>query len=471
MAYHEVIIKRNRLQKVEIGVNSMLLEQIEEAGVVGCGGAGFPTAVKFKTQAEYLIINAAECEPLLKTDHYIMDHYALECVTAIRDVGKLLQAKNIVIATKKYYTPQIAALKKAITTLDAPIDIFEMENFYPAGDEQVMVYEVTGRVVPPGGIPGAVDCVVSNISTMLNVYYAQQEKVVTHKYLTITGEVAEPTILHVPIGTSFSECLTLAGGTNVTDFLFINGGPMMGKIGNQDTFKQEVVTKTTSGIIILKRQGLLADLAEKTQTQVLTIAKNACIQCRLCTELCPRYQIGHPIHPHRIMRHLAITDFPEEITDDPIWQEALLCCECGVCEVIACPMGLMPRQVNTYVKKALAEQGVRYEKRQQALTPDPLREYKKVPPRNILLKAQLQAYEDYQIKNCRHHESTSVTIPLKMHIGAPSQPVVKLGQKVAVGELLAQIPEKALGAAVHASINGTVTAITDTMIQIEGGDK
>lgn len=447
----------------------MLLDQITAAGIVGCGGAGFPTAVKYNTKAEYFIINAAECEPLLKTDHYVMNHYANECVQAITAVGELLEAKHIVIATKEYYTKEINALENAIQAHNAPVSVFKMKNFYPAGDEQIMVFEVTGRTVPPGGIPIEVGCVISNIATMLNVYQAQQGENVTHKLLTVTGAVKEPKILEVPIGTSFDECLALAGGATIDDFMFINGGPMMGKTGTKEDFSQQAVTKTTSGIIIMEKRDFIYELLEKEIPQMINKARSSCIQCRLCTELCPRYQIGHPIHPHRVMRHLTITDVPDDIDDDPIWKEALLCCECGICETIACPMNLLPRQVNKYVKQRLAEKGIRYQKDDKPLTPTLMREYQQVPPVKILLKDGLKQYADLKVEELRKHEASSVTIPLKMHIGAPCEPTIQIGDQVKAGDLIGRKPEKALGADIHASINGTVTAVTAS-ITIERRD-
>lgn len=444
----------------------MLLEQISSAGIVGCGGAGFPTATKYNAQTEYFIINAAECEPLLKTDHYVMNHYAKECIQAITAVGKLLKAAHIVIATKKHYTKEITALESAIQTLHAPVSVFKMNNFYPAGDEQIMVFEVTGRSVPPGGIPLDVGCVVSNISTMLNVYQAQQGKTVTHKFLTITGAVKDPKILEVPIGTSFNKCLELAGGATIDDFLFINGGPMMGKTGTKAEFSQQVVTKTTSGIILTEKQDFIYELLEKEMPQIINKARSSCIQCRLCTELCPRFQIGHPIHPHRIMRHLTVTEIPEDINDDPIWKEALLCCECGICETIACPMGLMPRQVNIYVKQRLAEKGIRYQKKDLPLSPSSTREYQQVPPVNILLKDGLKQYADLAVDELLKHDSSHVEIPLKMHIGAPCEPIIQVGDQVKAGDLIGRKPDKALGADIHASIDGTITAI-NSRITIE----
>lgn len=436
----------------------MLLEQIAQAGIVGCGGAGFPTAAKYRTTAEYFIINAAECEPLLKTDHYVMNHFAEECVQAIAEAGELLGAKEIVIATKAYYTKEIAALEAAIQKFNLPITIFGMGNFYPAGDEQTMVFEVTGRTVPPGGIPLDVGCVVSNIATMLNVYEAKHGQAVTHKYLTVTGSVKEPKIVYVPIGTSFQECLDLAGGVTISDYMYINGGPMMGKIGTQTDLVDEVVTKTTSGIIITEKRDYLYELHEKDMKQVVQKARSSCIQCRLCTDLCPRFQIGHPIHPHRVMRHLTITD-PENIEDDPIWQEALLCCECGICEVIACPMDLMPRQVNIFIKHKLQEKGIRYERKERDLVVSSMREFQKVPPKNIILKDGLKQYVDLKVEECVAYEPETVKIPLKMHIGAPAKAVVTVGTEVAVGDLIGKTPENALGADIHASIAGVVTEV------------
>src|SRR5699024_3242314 len=142
---------------------------------------------------------------------------------------------------------------------------------------------------------------------------------------------------------------------------------------NHLNFNEQVVTKTTSGIIILEEKEYLYQLHERQLTQIINQARSSCIQCRLCTDVCPRYQIGHPLTPHQVMRHLALTDVPDDIDDDPVWKQAILCCECGICEVIACPMSLSPRQVNIYVKQRLAEKGIRYTYNGEKLSPQPMR--------------------------------------------------------------------------------------------------
>lgn len=125
-----------------------LLNCIKEAGIVGCGGAGFPTHVKYAGgPVEYLIINGAECEPLLRTDRYIMKHLGDRVVSAVEAVGEMLGAKECRIALKKTYTEEIKALEKVLKERGSKVKLAKMDSFYPAGDEQTMVYEVTGRIV------------------------------------------------------------------------------------------------------------------------------------------------------------------------------------------------------------------------------------------------------------------------------------------------------------------------------------
>ena len=184
-----------------------LLEQIKEAGIVGCGGAGFPTHVKLNCTVEYLIINAAECEPLLRTDRWLMIHKAREIVLAAGMVGDMIHAGKRCIALKETYAEEINALETAIKETGSTVTLYRMRNFYPAGDEQIMVCDVTGRTVPPSGIPLDVGSVVSNLATTYSIYQASLGRPLASKYLTVTGAVASPCIVHAPLGTSFADCL------------------------------------------------------------------------------------------------------------------------------------------------------------------------------------------------------------------------------------------------------------------------
>ena len=184
-----------------------LIKQIFDSGVVGCGGAGFPTHVKLKASPEILIINGAECEPLLRTDRYLMIHEAEKLVSGVDLICHELSIPEGRIALKKTYTKEIEALTAAIEKLHSKVQLHLMDSFYPAGDEQVVVYEVTGKVVPPAGIPLDVGAIVDNVATIIAVADAVSGIPFTEKYLTVTGEVREPSVLKVPVGTPLPSVL------------------------------------------------------------------------------------------------------------------------------------------------------------------------------------------------------------------------------------------------------------------------
>lgn len=442
-----------------------LLNCIKEAGIVGCGGAGFPTHVKYAGgPVEYLIINGAECEPLLRTDRYIMKHLGDRVVSAVEAVGEMLGAKECRIALKKTYTEEIKALEKVLKERGSKVKLAKMDSFYPAGDEQTMVYEVTGRIVPPAGIPLDVGCVVSNVATMLGISDAMEGKSFTKKYLTVTGEVNQPTVLHVPVGTSFDTCIALAGGTRKSRYFVVSGGPMMGARMTMEEAKTVVVTKTTSGILILPEDGSIAQKTQISLQHMLNRARSACIQCSYCTQMCPRHLIGHPLQPHKIMRKLAMSGDVTKILNDKDVRNAAICCECGICEEYACPMGLQPKRVNQVLKGALREAGIRYSRETDVYKADPNREGRKIPAGRVAARVGVMPWYDLEIDTCVEGTPDRVEIPVSMHIGAPSEAVVKTGDMVTEGQLIARIPEGAMGANIHASISGKVVSVGKRII-------
>ncbi len=443
-----------------------LLEQIKNAGVVGCGGAGFPTHIKLNCKVDTLIINGAECEPLLRTDRWLMCHRAVEIVTAAGLCGNAVGASQVYIAVKEHYAKPVAALREAIQALNSPVKLFLLQNFYPAGDEQALVLEVTGRTVPPAGIPLDAGAVVSNAATMNAVYDAAQGEAFTQKYLTVTGEVANPAILRVPVGTPLMKCVEAAGGTALTEYRILCGGPMMGKLYTKEEAQRETVTKTTSGITVLPADIPLVEQRETPLRVILRRAKTACIQCSRCTELCLRHLSGHPLQPHMIMRKLAYAEDLPTVLEDNAVHQALICSQCGVCEVYACPMGLQPRQVNLFVKDALAKKGVRYARSGDTWMPMEMREWRKAPSRRMAVRLGVGKYYDYEISALLTPEVRQVRLALKQGAGAPAVPVVQVGDSVTVGQRIANCPEGATGSNLCASISGVVTAV-DGAISIE----
>jgi len=435
-----------------------LLEQVQAAGVVGCGGAGFPTHVKLDARGiDTFIVNGAECEPLLRSDRWLMRNKADQLVSTVAAVRRHLGAARAVIALKETYTEEIAALRAANEASSSPVELFLLKAFYPAGDEQVQVLEVAGRAVPPGGLPLDVGCVVSNIATIVAIYHAMCDRPFTQKYLTVAGAVASPCVIRTPIGTSFAECLALAGGAEKDSSIVVSGGPMMGQPMRMEEALASYVTKTTSGYVVLPNHARLWQKHVTETRHTLRHARTACVQCSFCTQLCPRWLLGHPIEPHRIMRRMGGGQNWHEHLDDPVLQNARYCCECGVCELVACPMELRPRAVNVMVKQALAEQGLRTIKGAGECLPREFREERAVPTRKAAYRAGAGPWYKTEIDRYIEANPREVRIALNSHIGAPAVPVVNVGENVAFGQLIAEPPAGKLGARYHASIAGTVT--------------
>ena len=243
---------------------------VKAAGIVGEGGAGFPAHVKYAADADTVIANGCECEPLLHTDQHHMLHHANEIVRAFSELMQATGAKRGVIALKKKYKEATKILTDAIG--NRPIELALLPNFYPAGDEQTLVREVTGRSVPPLGLPLMVGAVVANVGTLVSVAHALDGKPVTHKFLTVTGEVKKPGIVCVPIGTPLSACLEAAGGPTVSDPVFVLGGPMMGLIA---TNLEAPNIKGTAGILFF------------TDKEDRSVENPTCIHCGKCLTVCP----------------------------------------------------------------------------------------------------------------------------------------------------------------------------------------
>jgi len=162
-----------------------------------------------------------------------------------------------------------------------------------------------------------------------------------------------------------------------------------------------------------------------------------------------------------VMRHMASMNFAGNITPDTILEEALICCECGICETYACPMGLSPRQVNKYVKKQLA--GVRFKKPETPLEPSPMRAYRKIAPPKIMARMGLLSLYDNKVKDFGEFTPDLVKISVKQHIGAPARPVVQAGDTVTRGQLIASADGK-VSANIHASIDGAVLEVGSMIV-------
>ena len=431
-------------------------DAIREAGVVGAGGAGFPTHIKAASKAEIVLANGAECEPLLRVDKQLMQHDPERIVRGLLAMVQSVGAKEGVLCVKHKSKEAITALERAIQG-EKNLRLYLLENYYPAGDEQLIVYEVTGKVVPTGGIPLDVGAVVCNVTTLAQIADALDAKPVTERYVTVGGEVAHPGTLKVPIGTPIKTLIAAAGGPESLDgYMLIVGGPATGRLCRD---WNEPVQKTTGGVIVLKASHPL--IAQKTDRGDvdLKLAKAVCCQCSLCTQMCPRNALGLGVEPHKAMRAASMGQ--GKLLGEP--NGVFSCCDCGLCTYYACNFGLSPSRMMQRFKNALAAEGVKPQKKVKGSA---IPEFVKIPTARLIARMGIAGYDVDAPLEEKVLSVERVTLPLRMHIGVPAVPVVKPGDKVNKGQLIAEIPEGKLGARIHASISGTVNDITDSYIEI-----
>ena len=436
-----------------------LSEIMRNAGVVGAGGAGFPSYAKLNAAADTIILNCAECEPLLKLHRQVLARYAAEIMETLEEIADTLDASQVIIAVKPHYTEAVEAVRANLPKFKKT-KIGLLPEIYPAGDEVVTIYETTGRVVNPGALPISVGCIVYNVETIYNVYRAWKENApVTHKFITVAGEVKNPCTLKAPLGITYGELIAMVGGETCEDTAIIAGGPMTGRIAQ----KSDVVTKTSNAILVMPKNAYIVSKRLTPITIDVKRAMAACCQCRMCTDLCSRHLLGHPIEPHKIMRAVA----SGKASDSAAILNAYSCSACGLCEMYACGQGLNPRTIISEMKGELRKNGIMPPKGIEEEPVEPNREYRKVPLSRLTARLGLAKYDiaapiiDVEIKTKR------AKIMLSQHIGVPAAAAVRVGDSIFAGQMLGSFAPDKLGTAVHAPFDGKVTEVTDRYIVIE----
>jgi len=313
----ETTIDRSTDLKKEIKYSSdEIIKKIEESGVVGLGGATFPSHVKISIpkgkKADILIINGVECEPYLTSDHRLMLEKADEMLIGIQIIMKALDVKRAVIGIENNKPDAIEHLTKVSKNYQG-IEICPLKVKYPQGGEKQLIKAIINREVPSGKLPIDVGTVVHNVGTVFAVYEAvQKNKPLIERVVTITGKsVKNPSNYWVRIGTPISALIEAAGGLPEDTGKIINGGPMMGKTV---TSTEVPVTKGTSGILLVPQQE-----SERGEIQ-------NCIRCAKCVFVCP---MG--LEPYLLMPYAE-----KQLWDEAEKSKILDCIECGSCSY-TCP--------------------------------------------------------------------------------------------------------------------------------------
>lgn len=432
---------------------------LQENGIVGAGGAGFPTYAKLDERAETILLNCAECEPLLKLHRQLLEQHAYEITKTFSMIADVVDAKEAIICIKKEYKATIAALQQCVGEFPK-VRIHLLDGVYPMGDEVVMIYEATRKVVRPGGLPIETGVAVFNVETVYNAYRALElNHPVTDKVVSVVAEVSKPVTVRVPLGCTIQDVVNLAGVTTTKDPVYFVGGPMMGNIGLAD----QPVTKTTNAILVLPKDHLIIQKKQRKASIDLNRAASICCQCQMCTDLCPRHALGHPIEPHKFMRSASNQDFQ----NTNVFINTMFCSSCGLCEMYSCPQGLAPRSLMADYKMGLRKAGV---KPPQGVVPAPvrdeIREFRKAPEERLEARLGLIKYNTDAPLNDTVVPMSTVKILLSQHIGAPAAAITAVGDVVEEGQMIAK-PGNGLSVAIHASISGKVVEVTDRYIKIQ----
>lgn len=435
---------------------TQLLEAVAEAGVAGAGGAGFPTARKLdcRGRVDTLIINGAECEPLLHSDFHCLLHTGDRVLEGAQAIRAALGIGFLAVAVKRKRSARLAGFARAVESLPGA-RVLWLEDVYPSGDEHVLAFLATGRVPPQGGIPLSVGVLVHNVQTVAHVRDALRGIPVTHRFCTVGGCVARPFVAEVPVGTPAEDLIDAAGGCTVPDPRFLEGGVMMGKL-REFPFS---VSKTTSGVLVLPAGHPAVAEQDTRLGREADVSASVCDQCFACTETCPRHLLGHDIQPHLIMRRARAV--LRDGAEPP--ETARFCCECGVCSLVACPLRITPRRLIAAIRKGLKKGVPVWPQAQGGAHPDFLR--KATPVGALKMRLALTKLDVEPAFLGPFPDPPRLDIPLRGFGGSAATPAVRSGQTVWKGECVARGP----GGNVHSPMRG-VAEFGDDRVCVHRGD-
>lgn len=436
-----------------------LQDILKNNGIAGVGGAGFPTYVKLNEKANTIILNCAECEPLLKLHQQLMKLHARQILEMLTLIAEVVCAKEIIIGVKAAYKETVEAINAELSAFPK-VRIHLLKEVYPAGDEVILIYEATGKIVAPGQLPIDNEIVVFNVETIYNAYKALHfQEPVIYKYVTVAGAVEKPVTLKVPIGITVNELVAKAGGAVIANPSYVMGGPMTGKTVTGTS----VITKTSNAIIVLPEEHYVIQKKNSNTSIDLKRAMSTCCQCEMCTDLCPRNLLGHPIEPHTFMRS-ATSGITRDVSP---FLNTFYCSACGLCEMFSCIQGLAPASLIGQCKSGLQRNGVRPEKYTKEPKANKQRQYRGVPMERLIARLDLTRFENRAVLEEELVTTKDVKIMLSQHIGAPAVPCVQKGDRITAGQMIGEAKKDSLSLPVHTSIEGVVTQVTDQYIRIE----
>jgi electron transport complex protein RnfC len=317
-----------------------LREHIRDAGIVGMGGAGFPSYIKLNPnghQVDTLILNAAECEPYITCDEMLLREHALEVIVGLRIMRYALQAKECIIGIENNKPSAVRALEEQVRNTGADfIKVVQVPTIYPAGGEKQLIHVLTGKEVPANGIPLDIGMVCHNVGTAYAIYRAIEfDEPLISRYVTIAGSVAHARNLEILIGTPVIDVVSECGGNPATLSRIIMGGPMMGMALHSE---QVPVVKTTNCLLVNSTVG---DVPLPSRSPY----SMPCIRCGACVTACP---VG--LLPQQLYWYARAKDF-DKVQDFHLFD----CIECGCCDYV-CPSQIPLVHFYRYAKTEIWQQ-------------------------------------------------------------------------------------------------------------------
>lgn len=336
--YSQQVLKEEKIDIEDLEA-SEFISYIQDAGIVGLGGAAFPAHVKFSIpegkKCKYLMLNGCECEPFLTADHRTMVEHAESIINGTNILSKYLEPERIIIAIESNKADAVKVFQEMVTSNTLPIEVIELQTKYPQGAEKMMISAILEKEVPSGKLPIDLGVLVCNVGTIKAVSdFFSTGMPLIERIVTVSGTALNrPSNVLVPIGTSMRDLIEFCGGMKNNIARMVLGGPMMGAV--QKTLDVPVV-KGTSGILIMGTE------------EVRDIKEYNCIRCGQCINACPLF-----LNPAR-MGVLAKKGLWDEMMD----YNVLDCFECGSCSYV-CPSGIPLVQSFRVAKSILKEKMAR----------------------------------------------------------------------------------------------------------------
>ncbi len=425
-------------------------------------GEKLPLHKKLSTMknVDTIIINGTGFEPLVECDRYLLKTESPRIIKGIEFLAERLGAERSFIALNEKYRNAYEIFTRALRNRDDVKAVF-VQDFYPSGDERVLVYEITGRIVPEGGSTLDAGCIVMNVDTVFDIWNAFSEQIpVTRVFLSCAGELKYPSIVHAHIGTTIGEIISLCGGSTVEDYVTVIGGPLRGYV---ETDFDAPVGMGTKSVLVLPREHEIVERLTLPLEVTVSRSKAQSYLWTFCTDFCPLHLLGYGIDPSTIMRQITynLHDAPVSVLNG-----VFLCSGCGICDMHSGALFFSPSAVNSALRRRLREEG--FTPTFSGIIPsvNEMREWRKVPRSKVMERLRISRYGNVQFQRCLETDPSRVEIMLVQGPDIRLKPVVAVGERVAERSLIAEAPPHDGGANVHASIDGRVIYLDEERIII-----